>query len=323
MEHIPDSHKGVFLVTGGAGFLGSHLVDKLLEEKVDKVIVFDNFTLGRMENLEKAFDSGKVEVFREDARYLTGLESLIEKERPVAVFDFAVKPLLYGFLDPEGAYMTSVQITSNLLHILKRKLFGSLVHVSSSEAYGTAQRVPMDETHPLNPANPYGAGKAAADLLCMTWGRVFKLPVWVPRPFNAYGPRQNVGTYAAVIPQTIRRILAGELPVIEGDGKQTRDLTYCTDIVDGIYEIMRHEEAMWEPLNLGSGVEITIEDVINGIIRVMGSSTMNVTRAPARAEDVRRLYCDISKAKKLIGYEPKIPYLEGIRRTVHWYKNRG
>jgi len=308
----------IYLVTGGAGFVGSHLVDRLLADGAKKVVVVDNFFLGKESNLAEAMRSGRVAVYREDVRFLTSLETIIEKEHPDTVFDLAVKPLPYSFTDPDGAYMVSVEIARNLAHLVKGRAFSKLVHVSSSEAYGSAEYVPMDEKHPLNPASPYAAGKAAADLLLLSYAQMFNSPITIVRPFNIYGPRQNTHTYAAVIPITVTRILEGKNPIIEWDGKQTRDFTFVTDTVDGIVKLAKCDAAIGEVTNIGQGGQTSIEDIVLTICKVMGHE--GVDHKEKRPQDVRRHWADISKAKRLIGFEPKVSLEEGLKRTVEWYK---
>jgi len=307
-----------YLVTGGAGFVGSHLVDRLLADGADKVVVVDNFFLGKMENLAEAMKTGKVTVYREDARFLPSLETVIEREKPEIVYDLAVKPLPYSFVDPDGAYMVSVEIARNLAHLLKKGVYGRLVHVSSCEAYGSARYVPMDEEHPMNPTSPYAAGKAAADLLFLSYARMFDLPITIVRPFNIIGPRQNVQAYAAIVPITIMRILAGKNPIIEWDGKQTRDFTYVSDTVDGIVKVSRCDAAMSQVTNVGQGKETSIEEIVFTINRLLCHD--GVDYKEKRKEDVRRNFGDISKAKRMVGYEPKVSLEEGLRRTIEWYK---
>jgi UDP-glucose 4-epimerase len=306
-----------YLVTGGAGFIGSHIVDRLLAEDAEKVVVVDNFFLGNMANLSEAMSSGRVVVYREDAKFLTSLETIMEREKTEVVFDLAVKPLPYSFTDPDGAYMVSVEIARNLAYLLKRRSYNELVHFSSSEAYGTAKYVPMDENHPMDPSSPYSAGKAAADLLLLSYARTFDLPLTIVRPFNNYGPRQNMQTYAAVIPITIRRILEGKNPIIEWDGKQTRDFTYVTDTADAAVKLMNCNEALGQVINVGQGKETSIEEIVLTLCKILHHD--GIDYKDKRKGDVRRHQADISKAKKLINYEPKVSLEEGLKKTVEWY----
>ena len=218
------------LVTGGAGFIGSHLCDGLLEQGAAKVVCVDNFFLGKIENLKKACTYENFVLYRDDARNFGVLLSIMEKEEIEVVFHLATIALNYSFFNPFDAYMVNVQTANTLLELLKVGAYQTLIHTSSSEAYGTAQYSPMDENHPTDPTTPYAAGKAAADLMVHSFYKVLGLDISIVRPFNNYGPRQNAqGSLAAVIPVTARRIKEGGMPVVEGDGEQTRDFIYVED----------------------------------------------------------------------------------------------
>jgi len=309
-----------FLVVGGCGFFGSHIVDVLVRNKAEKVVVVDSLFLGTMENLAWARENGNVIVYREDARYLSALENIIEKEKPEAVINCAVKCLPYGFVDPEGSFMTGVEIASNLANILRKGKFQRLLHVSSSEAYGSAEHIPMDENHPLKPTTPYGAGKAAADLMLLSYHQLFTCEVSIIRPFNMYGPRQNIQAYAAIIPVTIRRILSNEFPILEGDGSQTRDFSYVLDVAKAAIKLLECDKALGKVVNVGSGVETKMVDLINMICDMLGHPKENVIHAPPRPADVRRLCAGIKLAKKLINYAPETEWNMGLLFTVDWIK---
>ena len=310
------------LVVGGAGFVGSHVVDALVKHGAEKIVVVDNMFLGKKENLDEAVQKGNVIVYKEDARYLTALENIIEREKPEAVFNLAVKCLPYGFIDPEGAFMTGVEIAHNLANLLRKKKFERLLHFSSSEAYGTAVRVPMDENHPLDPNSPYGAGKAAADLLLLSYYKLFGVEVSIIRPFNFYGERQNMEAYAAVIPVTISRILNGEKPILEGDGLQTRDFTYVKDGAEAAVKMMDCDKAIGRVVNLGQGREIDIKTVISMICDTLDYPSDKIEYMPPRPSDVRRLHADITLAKKMLGYSPRTSFNEGIELTIGWFRSR-
>ena len=310
------------LVVGGAGFVGSHLVDVLVKHGARKVVVVDNMFLGRMENLNLAIQKGNVVVYKEDARYLTALENIIERERPEAVFNLAVKCLPYGFVDPEGSFMTGVEIAHNLANLLRKKKYERLLHFSSSEAYGTAVKVPMDENHPLDPNSPYGAGKAAADLFLLSYHKLFNLEISILRPFNLYGERQNMEAYAAVVPVTIWRILSGERPILEGDGLQTRDFTYVKDVAETALKMMECDEALGRVVNTGQGKETNIKTVISMICDALDYPFDKIDHKPPRLSDVRRLHADITLAKKMLGFSPKTSLKEGIRLTIEWFRSK-
>jgi UDP-glucose 4-epimerase len=307
-------------VVGGCGFAGSHLVDVLVEHEAEKVVVVDNLFLGKMENLDWARRNGNVIMYREDARYLSALENIITREKCDVVFNLAVKCLPYGFIDPEGAYMTGVEIALNLANLLRKGVYRQLLHYSSSEAYGTAKTVPMSEAHVLDPASPYGAGKAAADLLLLSYHKLFGSKVTVIRPFNLYGPRQNMEAYAAVIPVTINRILSNDLPILEGDGNQTRDFCYVKDVAEAALALLDCSKATGQVVNVGAGEEIKIKDVIYKICDLLNFPRENIKHAPPRPSDVRRLCADVTLAKNLIGFSAKTDFEDGLCKTADWFK---
>jgi UDP-glucose 4-epimerase len=307
------------LVTGGAGFIGSHLVDELIPYAPDTVIVVDNFFLGKMENLEKAKKAFEgLKVYREDVSDYTATENIIRNEKIDVVFDLAVKPLPYSFTNPEGAYMTSVRIAYTLCSLLKKGLFETMIHFSSSEAYGSAVHVPMDENHPLNPTTPYSAGKASADLLIMSYYRTFNVDATVIRPFNTYGPRQNDQTYAAVVPVTIKRILSGLPPCVEWDGRQTRDFIFVNDLVHAALQSYFRKETRGRIVNIAGGKEIQIGWLVETLARLMNYEG-EIERKPKRSADIARHYADISLAKELLGFEPVTDMEQGLKETIQWY----
>ena len=219
------------LITGGAGFIGSHLTDTLLAAGAEKVVIVDNFFLGKERNIAEARANypGRVTVYRDDARDLGTMKAVMKKEDVEVVFNLATIALNYSFFNPFTAYKVNVDIAETLMHLMEDGVFRTLIHSSSSEAYGTAEYSPMDEEHPMHPTTPYAAGKAAADLMIMSFYNVWHYDISIIRPFNNYGPRQNDLALAAIIPLTARRILHGEKPVLEGTGLQTRDFINVHD----------------------------------------------------------------------------------------------
>jgi UDP-glucose 4-epimerase len=182
----------------------------------------------------------------------------------------------------------------------------------------------MDESHPQNPLTPYGAGKAAADQLLKSYHSTFDINVTIIRPFNMYGPRQNAGSYSAVIPQVIKRILSGEKPYVEGTGKQTRDFTYVRDVTDVAADIGTRLDFTVKPFagdifNLGQGKETPIKDLIKQICHLLNYEG-EVEYKPERKADVNRHYANINKAKIILKYKPKTSLKNGLKKTVEWYK---
>lgn len=307
------------LVTGGAGFIGSHLCDGLLTQGAAKVVCLDNFFLGKMENIEDALSHDNFVLYRDDARNFGVLQAIMEKEEIEVVFNMATIALNYSFFNPFDAYMVNVEIANTLLELLKVGAYKTLIHTSSSEAYGTAQYSPMDENHPTDPTTPYAAGKAAADLMVQSFYKVLGLDISIVRPFNNYGPRQNAeGSLAAIIPATARRIKEGGMPMVEGDGKQTRDFIYVEDTVRGLILAYEKEESRGKIINLGSGKDISINSLLQGICDYMNYSGEWEHR-PARTSDVRNLCADSKRAKSILGFEPQVDFEEGIRKTLDWY----
>ena len=310
------------LVTGGAGFIGSHLVDKLVSEGVEHVAVVDNFFLGKESNLSQATKKykDKVKIYREDAAEFSSMEAVCGKEKPDVVFNLATKALLYSFFNPPGAYRVNVDIAENFGELLRKKVFGKLIHVSTSEVYGTARQNSMAEDHPLMAETSYAAGKAAADLLLTSYVNMFDLDITIVRPFNNYGPRQNEGALAAVIPETIKRIRSGQEPFIEGDGLQTRDFIYVEDTVKNLLQLSSLPEARGKIFNLGSGKETAIKSIIETLSKIM-EYTGEIKMLPERPADVRRHCANMDYAKKLLGEISLTSLKEGLQKTVSWYQS--
>ncbi len=311
------------LVTGGAGFIGSHLCDALAAAGAEKIVCVDNFFLGKTENLKNVIAQDHFVLYKDDARSLGVMQAVMEKEQIEVVFNLATIALNYSFFNPFDAYMVNVEIADTLLKLLKLGVYRTLVHVSSSEAYGTAQYSPMDENHPMNPTTPYAAGKAAADLMVHSFYKVFGMDVCIVRPFNNYGPRQNAdGSLAAIIPATARRIKEGGRPVIEGDGEQTRDFIYVSDTVSGLLLAYENEASRGKITNLGSGKDISIRNLLHEICDYMGY-TGEWEHRKERVSDVKKLCASTTAAEQYLGFKAKVGFQEGIAKTLDWYLSKG
>lgn len=306
------------VVTGGAGFIGSHLVDALLAAGCERVVVVDNFFLGKAENLASAAQDGRLKIYREDAAEATAMAAVVNAEKPDVVYNLATKALLYSFFNPAGACRVNLDIALALGELLRLGAYGRLVHISTSEVYGTALRVPMDEQHPQLAETSYAAGKAAADTLLSSYVNMFDLDITILRPFNNYGPRQNDGALAAVIPLTIKLIREGKKPIIQGDGKQTRDFIFVKDTVKAMLAFGAKANTRGRVLNLASGKETAIKDIVDTLGQLLGYSG-DYEWQPERKADVKRHMADVRKAEELIGPIARTNLQDGLRQTVDWY----
>ncbi|MGI6152728.1 MAG: dTDP-glucose 4,6-dehydratase [Christensenellaceae bacterium] len=305
------------LITGGAGFIGSHLTDALLRAGVKKAVVLDNLFVGNIENIDAALKEGAVFI-KDDAEIEGTLEYIVREYEIDTVFNCATKALNYSFINAVNAYMTNVNIIKNLLELQRQGAYKTLCHFSSSEAYGSAVYEPMDEQHPFCPTTTYAAGKAAADLMLSTYVNQFGLDAFIVRPFNNYGPRQNYeGPLAGVIPLTARRILAGEPPEIHGTGEQSRDFVFVLDTVDAVIKLYE-KLPKGEAVNISTHGQITVRSLIGKITEYMGY-TGDVLHKEARGADVFCHNASNEKLKKLIDFAPT-PFAEGLAKTLDWYR---
>jgi len=313
----PEIRHSSILVTGGAGFIGSHLVDRLLVDGAKEVIVIDNMFLGSEDNLQDAISKGVV-LYKDDIEITSSLDYIFEKHDIDIVFNCATKALNYSFVNPKNAFDTNVNGVLNILEHQRKGSFKTLVHFSTSEVYGTAVYEPMDEKHPIKPTTTYAAGKAAADIAVNSWVNMYELDAFIVRPFNNYGPRQNhKGYMAGIIPITVVRILNNINPEIHGTGLQSRDFIYVLDTVDAImnlYPIM----AKGDSINISTDGQISMKDVISKIVKIMNYSG-EVLKKEARRADVECHYASNEKVKSMIDYN-LTSFEDGLNKTVSWYQ---
>jgi UDP-glucose 4-epimerase len=306
------------LVTGGAGFIGSHLTEKLLEDG-NEVIVLDDFSGGTKENLEIASKSPKFKLVEGDVRRIRTVEALVKKVD--WVYHLAVKILVMSFKHPRIVHEVTDTGTFNVCMAAKKTKLTRLVHISSSEVYGTAQYTPIDEKHPLNPGTPYAASKAAGEMYVRSFANIWGVPAVIVRPFNAYGRRARTAAYSSVIPSFVNRCLAGKPPIIYGDGKQTRDFTYVSDTVDGIIGAGNCADLIGDVVNVARGEEESVNKIADIILNLTGmKDKIKPIFKPERPGDTKRQLADISKAKRIFHFKPKVSIEEGIEQYLKWRK---
>jgi UDP-glucose 4-epimerase len=313
----PNIKQSTILVTGGAGFIGSHLVDRLIKEEAKKVIIIDNMFLGSEDNLKSAISKGAI-LYKDDIEITSSLDYIFEKYKIDIVFNCATKALNYSFVNPKNAFNTNVNGVLNILEHQRRGSFQTLVHFSTSEVYGTAEYEPMNEQHPIKPTTTYAAGKAAADIAINSWVNMFNLDAFIVRPFNNYGPRQNYKGYmAGIIPITTFRILNNINPEIHGTGLQSRDFIYVQDTVDAIinlYPLMKKADS----INISTDGQVSMKDVIYKIVNLTKYKGI-ILNKKARGSDVECHNACNKKIKSLIDY--KLTSFEvGLSKTIQWYK---
>jgi UDP-glucose 4-epimerase len=319
MTTRPNIKGSVILVTGGAGFIGSHLVDKLLEIGARQVVIIDNLFVGNEENLDSAVEKGAV-FYKDDIEISSTLDYVFEKHNIDIVFNCATKALNYSFLNPKNAFNTNVLGVLNLLEHQRRGSFKTLVHFSTSEVYGTAVYEPMDELHPINPTTTYAAGKAAADLALTSYVNMFDVDAFIVRPFNNYGPRQNYKGYlAGIIPITAWRIKNNIPPEIHGTGKQSRDFIYVSDTVDAVCKLYPLLDKA-ESINISTDGQITMNEVISKIV-LFYNYKGKVLRKSARNADVESHNASNKKIKGLIDYS-LTSFDVGLAETLDWYQKK-
>jgi len=306
-----------FLVTGAAGFIGSHLVERLIEEGHD-VVGFDDLSEGTMDNLTGIADA---ELIRGDLRD-PGAVSRAAARCDAILHHGAMKSVPRSVRIPEVFTDVNIRGTLNVL-VAARAADAALVFASSSSVYGDQEVHPVREDMEPRPLSPYAATKLAGEGLCRSWWHSYSVPTVSFRYFNVYGPGQDPKSeYAAVIPRFTTACLQGEAPVIYGDGEQARDFTYIDDVVDANLLATEHPEAAaGEVLNIGGGRSPTsVNRLLELVGRELGVSPEPTFAAP-REGDIRLSHADVSSARRLLGYEPRIPIEEGIRRTTAWFRD--
>lgn len=310
------------LVTGGAGFIGSHLVDELLDHHdPGRVLVLDNLATGRAENLERLGSDPRLTLEIGDLRDPQAVARVLDGTD--VVLHLACLGVRHSLHDPVENHEVNAGATLRLLEAARRSRVQRLVHVSSSEVFGTAQYAPMDERHPTWPETVYGAGKLAGEAYARAAFRTHGFPVVVARPFNTFGPRSHFeGDSGEVLPRTIVRALCGLPPLVYGDGEQTRDFMHVTDTARGLAALAVCDEAVGQTVNLGSGREVTINRLVAAVAAGVGRPDLEAVHLEDRPGDVRRLLVDARHMRELTGFHPRVVFEDGVRDLVEWFASR-
>ncbi|MGH7353147.1 MAG: SDR family oxidoreductase [Candidatus Rokuibacteriota bacterium] len=313
--------KATYLVTGGAGFIGSHLVERLLAEGA-RVRVLDDFSTGSRANLGFASRyRGRLEVVRGDVRRLATVERAARGVQ-VVFHQAAMRSVPRSVKDPLGANDHNVNGTLNVLEAARRRRVRRVVYASSSSVYGDRPELPKREDQAPAPISPYAVSKAAGEQYASVWTRLYGLATVGLRYFNVYGPRQDPKSqYAAVIPRFILRALRGKPLEVHGDGRQSRDFTYIDNVVDANVLAGRAPDAAGEVFNVGCGTRVSLLDIVARLEALLGRP-LERRHTPPRAGDVPHTLADVEKAKRLMGYTPLVDFDEGLQRTLAYFKDR-
>jgi len=306
------------LITGADGFIGSHLTEMLVAKGYQVKALSQYNSFNNWGWLEDINCKDQIEVLTGDIRdphYCKHITTDVD-----IIFHLAALIAIpYSYVAPDSYVDTNIKGTLNICQAAKENGNIRIIHTSTSEVYGTAQYVPIDEKHPLQPQSPYSATKIAADAMAMSFYNAFELPVTIARPFNTYGPRQSA---RAVIPTIITQIANGMKEIKLGDVSPTRDFNYVEDTCRGFLALAESDGSIGQTVNIGSNFEISVGDTLNIIKELMDSDVEFVTdeqRIRPEKSEVFRLWCDNTQIEKLTGFQPQVDIREGLQRTIDWF----
>ncbi len=308
---------GTVLVTGGAGFVGSHIVSRLAESGA-RVRVIDDLSTGHLENL--ACVKGDVDLIQASLNDEEALRRALDKVE-IVFHEAAIPSVPRSVKNPKETHRACVDGTFNLLVAARDANVKRLIYAASSSAYGDQTAPAKSEDLAPAPLSPYAVAKLVGEDYCQVWTRTYNFETVCLRYFNVFGPRQDPSsTYSGVISQFIARLLKGETPVIYGDGEQSRDFTFVSNVVDGNLLAAESKDAVGQVINVAVGEQKTLNELLNVLKHLTGREDTQPEYMEARVGDVRHSLADISRARKLLGYEPTVKLEEGLRQTIEWYK---
>jgi len=305
------------LVTGGAGFIGSHLVDRLLKDGFE-VHVIDDLSTGKLENVAHYQGKENFHFIKGDIRDFDLIKKTV-KDIDAAFHEAALVSVLRSVKNPLYTNEVNVIGTLNLLKACLGSGVKCFIYGSSTAIYGDAEDLPIKEDSIPKPISPYAVSKLAAENYVNVFHKVYGLKTVCLRYFNVYGPRQTYGPYSGAITIFINRLLSNQPPIIYGDGEQTRDFTEVRDIVDANMLALEKHNAVGQVFNIATGVPTTINSLAELLQKIMGKTELKAIYKNQRPGDIRHSYADISKVRKMLGYEPKIGLREGLTKLVEWW----
>ena len=308
------------MVTGGAGFIGSHLVDELIRMD-NNVVVYDNldsYYAGKEENIKTNMGNPNLSFLNLDILDYHALCRVMKKVD--VIFHLAAQPgVRYSLENPQKTNAVNTTGTLNVLMAAKQNHVKKIIFASSSAVYGIPQYMPVDETHPTRPISIYGASKLAAEKFCQIYNGLLNLPIIILRYHTVYGPRQRPDM---AIYKWTQQLSENKHPVIYGTGEQTRDFTYVGDVINGTLKAGQIDDVKGEIFNLGGGSRVSVNEVVKLLLKLTGKKDINPIYEPPKLGDVPDTYADISKGRNILGYKPKVSLDAGVRQFIEWFRSR-
>jgi UDP-N-acetylglucosamine/UDP-N-acetyl-alpha-D-glucosaminouronate 4-epimerase len=305
-----------YLVTGGAGFIGSNIVDRLVELG-HTVRVLDDFSSGHHKNLDQAAD--RIDLIEGTICDFDTCRSAC-RDVEIVLHQAAVPSVPKSMADPVTSHKANVDGIFNMLLASRDAGVRRFVMAASSSSYGETPELPKRETMPVCPISPYGANKAIGEIYCYAFYKSFGLQTLALRYFNVFGPRQDPNSqYAAAIPAFLAHMLKGEPPIVFGDGEQSRDFSYIENVIQANIKAAEATETHGEVVNIACGAQVTVNQVIGRMNELLGAD-IEPTYEPERPGDIKHSWADVSLAREVIGFEPVVQFDEGLQQAFQWYK---
>jgi len=304
------------LVTGGTGFIGSHLCERLVKDG-HQVICLDNLSAGRLDNIKDFQD--KLTFIQGDANNLVDLESIFKDNKLDAVFHYAAVVGVRRTAENPLEVLDDIKGIRNIFGLALRYGKPKVVFASSSEVYGEPVEIPEKEDGHINPKIPYAVVKLYGEKMVEAYWQKYQLPAVALRFFNVYGPRQESSDYGFVMGIFIKRVLAGQPPMIFGDGSQTRDFVFVDDNIEACVLAWQSEKTNGQVINIGTGKPTTILDLAEAVIEASGQTQIKPEFVPAR-DDIKHRFPDIAKMQRLLNFRPKVSLKDGLRKTISYYQ---